>query len=88
MRAKLAGVILDSRDLEHDWDQIWDEQSADAEFAAGESVESLKESAHRCAFEGVVLGHWTIYGDIGSLPGMSPERGDCWRLQAAGCCGS
>ena len=49
MRAKMAGVILDARDLEHDWDQIWDEQSADAEFAAGEGVESLKESGHALA---------------------------------------
>jgi RecB family exonuclease len=49
MRAKLAGVILDDADLQHDWDQIWDEQSADAEFAAGENVESLKESGHALA---------------------------------------
>jgi RecB family exonuclease len=49
MRAKMAGVILDARDLEHDWDQIWDEQSSDAEFAAGENVESLKETGHALA---------------------------------------
>jgi RecB family exonuclease len=49
MRAKLAGVILDAGDLTHDWDQIWDEVSADAEFAATENVESLKESGHTLA---------------------------------------
>src|SRR6516225_3626651 len=49
MRAKMAGVILDAGDLVHDWDQIWDEESADAEFAAGENVESLKESGHALA---------------------------------------
>jgi hypothetical protein len=49
MRAKIAGVELDAGNLIYDWDKIWDEVSADAEFAAGENVESLKESAHTLA---------------------------------------
>jgi hypothetical protein len=35
-----------------DWDTIWDEVSANAEFAAHENVESLKESGHALACTG------------------------------------
>jgi RecB family exonuclease len=49
MWAKISGVVLDAGNLIYDWDTIWDEVSTDAEFAAGENVESLKESAHTLA---------------------------------------
>jgi hypothetical protein len=49
MRAKISGVVLDAGNLAYDWDTIWDEASANAEFAAGENVETLKESGHALA---------------------------------------
>jgi RecB family exonuclease len=44
MRAKLAGVVLDTPAVLADWDVMWDEASEGAEFAAHEDVESLKAS--------------------------------------------
>lgn len=44
MRAKMAGVVLDTQAVMHDWDVMWDEASEGAEFAAHEDVESLKTS--------------------------------------------
>lgn len=44
MRAKMAGVILDTADVMHHWDVFFDEAAAGAEFASYENVEALKES--------------------------------------------
>lgn len=44
MRAKMAGITLDTESVMAEWDQIWDLASEGAEFAAKEIVEELKSS--------------------------------------------
>jgi RecB family exonuclease len=44
MRAKIAGLQLDGEAITDEWDEIWDEATEGAEFAAREDVEALKAS--------------------------------------------
>jgi len=44
MRAKMAGVVLDSEALPGEWPAIWDDAAMEADFAAHEDVESLGAS--------------------------------------------
>lgn len=45
MRAKMAGLTLDTEAVTGEWDQIWEAASQDAEFKDKENVETLKASA-------------------------------------------
>jgi RecB family exonuclease len=51
MRAKMAGIVLDTADLAQDWDQIWEDAEDSAEYAAHENVEALKESGRTLALK-------------------------------------
>jgi CRISPR/Cas system-associated exonuclease Cas4 (RecB family) len=44
MRAKIEGVILDAADVLNEWDVMFDEASAEAEFQAYEDVDIVKAS--------------------------------------------
>jgi hypothetical protein len=49
MRAKIAGLQLDGEPITDEWDEIWDEATESAEFAAREDVEALKASGAQLA---------------------------------------
>jgi RecB family exonuclease len=49
MRAKIAGLQLDGEAITDEWDEIWDEATEGAEFAAREDVEALKASGAQLA---------------------------------------
>jgi RecB family exonuclease len=49
MRAKIAGLQLDGEAITDEWDEIWDEATEGAEFAAREDVEALKASGLQLA---------------------------------------
>jgi CRISPR/Cas system-associated exonuclease Cas4 (RecB family) len=49
MRAKIAGLQLDGEAITDEWDEIWDEATEGAEFAARENVEALKASGRQLA---------------------------------------
>ena len=49
MRAKIAGLELDSEAITDEWEEIWDEACEGAEFAAHENIEALKSSGAQLA---------------------------------------
>lgn len=49
MRAKMAGVALDTQAITEEWDQIWDAASEGAEFKDKEDIEILKASGEALA---------------------------------------